>query len=114
MKKALEMHDSVIRSVLERFSGYEVKTEGDAFFASFVNPTDAIGFCLGVQLELLKVNWPKDLDAHQSAKTEVSSSGGLLHKGLRVRMGVHIGEPTCSKNPITGKPSRSMSTKIKQ
>lgn len=102
MEKALELHDGVMRTFLEEFSGYEVKTEGDAFFASFERAVDATRFCLKVQEELLKVEWPEDVFKHPDSAVEVAQSGTLLYKGLRVRMGVHTGEPTCNKNPITG------------
>jgi class 3 adenylate cyclase len=102
MEKALELHDAVMRATMEEFFGYEVKTEGDAFFASFERPEDAIRFCLKVQLELLKINWPEEICQHPDAMVETSATGVLLYRGLRVRMGLHTGEPTCVKNPVTG------------
>ena len=102
MERALELHDAVMRASLEEFSGYEVKTEGDAFFASFERPVDAVRFSIKVQQDLLNVEWPEDVYKHPDSKIEVSPSGTLLYKGLRVRMGIHTGEPTCNKNPITG------------
>ena len=102
MEKALEMHDKVMRSHIEEFTGYEVKTEGDAFFISFERPEDAIRFCFKVQVDLLKEEWAEDVFKHPDAKIEASPSGAVLYRGLRVRMGVHTGEPTCAKNPVTG------------
>ena len=68
----LEQHDQVMRSVLKRLGGYEVKTEGDAFMVAFGEPEAAVRFCLMVQ-QLL----------HEHA----------LLSDVRVRMGVHEGEP---------------------
>jgi class 3 adenylate cyclase len=40
----LEEHNRLIREAAARWDGYEVKTEGDAFFLTFTRAADAIRF----------------------------------------------------------------------
>ncbi len=70
---ALTLHHRILRDAIEHHHGYVVMTEGDAFFACFADPRDAITAVREAQRELTRVSWPSDLDT------------------LRVRMGVHTG-----------------------
>lgn len=86
-RHSLGAHDAVMRSVLHRHGGYEVKTEGDSFMVAFANPERAVRFCLDVQRALHDHPWSPDL----LALPETGEAPGF--RGLRVRMGVHVGEP---------------------
>ena len=44
--------DATMREQAIRFNGYEVKTEGDAFFVAFDCVHDAVEWCIGVQAPL--------------------------------------------------------------
>ncbi|KFE70770.1 ATP-binding protein [Hyalangium minutum] len=101
MREALELHDRVMRERLRRTSGYEVKTQGDSFMLAFPSVDEALRWCLDVQETLLHVPWPAELLA-QPLALERMGPRGLLHRGLRVRMGVHVGEPECRPDPRTG------------
>jgi adenylate cyclase len=91
----------LMRSTLQRCNGYEVKTEGDSFMVAFSSTVDACKWCLTVQQQLLQVNWPQALYTHKDAEEQQNPQGELLYKGLRVRMGMHTGVPTCKEDPIT-------------
>jgi serine/threonine protein kinase len=86
-RHSLRAHDAVMRSSLNRFGGYEVKTEGDAFMIAFNNSTRAIRFCVDVQRRLHEHPWSAEL----LALPEAQPAPGF--RGMRVRMGVHVGVP---------------------
>lgn len=56
-----------------------------------------------VQEALLGAEWPPKLLSHPASAEVVSNDGRILFKGLRVRMGIHIGKPQCTPNPISGR-----------
>jgi WD40 repeat protein/class 3 adenylate cyclase len=67
-------HRRLLRDAFRQHGGREVDTQGDSFFVAFANADDAVGAAAAAQRALAAHPWP--------AKTEV-----------RVRMGVHTGEP---------------------
>jgi predicted ATPase/class 3 adenylate cyclase len=79
----LAEHRTILRTVVAKYNGYEVSTEGDAFFIAFVRAADAIAAAGAAQKELFEHQWP-------------------LNNTLLVRMGLHTGEPMCSGNNYTG------------
>ena len=89
------------------FLRYEVKTEGDAFMVTFASVWDAVLWCLAVQEALLAAEWPPELaSVPAAARQEVKDATGktvLLFNGIRVRMGIHTGQPNCKRNPVTGR-----------
>ncbi|MBZ4418377.1 adenylate/guanylate cyclase domain-containing protein [Myxococcus sp. RHSTA-1-4] len=102
MRAALEVHDRVLRSLLADGNGYEVKTQGDSFMVAFPSVLEALRWCLDAQEALLRAPWPADLLAQPEAAEEHGPQGPL-HRGLRVRMGVHVGEPECRVDERTGR-----------
>lgn len=64
-----------------------------------------------VQKELLDMNWPEILlqwaDCHPQ---QDPNTGGLIWRGLRVRMGIVWGRPSYRKPLNTGTPLPSLST----
>lgn len=103
MRVALELHDRVMREAIARCGGYEVKTEGDAFMVAFSSAAEAVRFCLDAQEALVAVAWPDEILAEELASVETAPDGRVLRRGLRVRMGVHVGEPECRADPVTGR-----------
>jgi len=100
MKAALKVHDDVMRECMSSCHGYEVTTEGDAFQVAFNNPFDAVDFCLTVQVELKSQEWSPEILALDDARP--SPDGAWA--GLRVRMGVHSGQPDVkSQHDMTGR-----------
>lgn len=102
MRAALEVHDRVLRALLADTDGYEVKTQGDSFMVAFASVLEALHWCLDAQEALLRAPWPADVLAQPEAAEE-QGPRGLLHRGLRVRMGVHVGEPECRIDEGTGR-----------
>ena len=72
MAVALEVHDSMLRSVVESAGGTVVKTTGDGLLAAFDRPESAVGAALEGQHALDRHEWP--------------GTGPL-----RVRMAIHSG-----------------------
>lgn len=102
MNDALIAHDDILRAKLRECKGYEVKTEGDAFMVTFTNVVDAMKWCLGVQEALLNHKWDPAFLEHPSTRVELDpQTQKPMFAGLRIRMGVHVGEPNCRRNPIT-------------
>jgi predicted ATPase/class 3 adenylate cyclase len=73
MKRALERHDSILRSAVTAAGGQVVKTTGDGLMAVFGSAAEAVRACLAAQRGLVEEPWPET---------------GVL----RVRMGLHSGE----------------------
>ena len=92
MKKAQDIHDSIMRQCYTNHSGYEITTEGDAFNLAFHHPVDALAFALEAQIKLYKADWPPGILQHADGKDEPQ----LKFRGFRVRFGIHHG-PTSSK-----------------
>jgi class 3 adenylate cyclase len=112
MKKALELHDAIIRKLCAQHRGYEVDTEGDSFLLAFHDAVDAFGFSLTLQEELNTAPWSSDILALPAAAA-VAVEGNHPHhhdhpphyyfRGLRVRIGVHMGPVTVGQNSVTAR-----------
>ena len=70
----LSTHAELIRSAIERFDGHEIDTQGDAFFVAFARARDAVAAAVAAQRALAAEPWPDGVS-------------------VRVRMGIHTGEP---------------------
>jgi predicted ATPase/class 3 adenylate cyclase len=68
----LDHHDALLREVWQAHDGYEVNTQGDAFFVAFASADRALAACLEAQRRLREDPWPHRL-------------------AMRVRMGLHAG-----------------------
>src|SRR2546429_3772602 len=66
---------NVLRTASQTHSGREVDTQGDAMFFVFTHANDAVLAAVGAQRELANHSWPDNV-------------------AVRVRMGLHTGEPT--------------------
>ena len=79
----LEKHRTALAEAVDEFAGRTVDTQGDATFAAFGRPSDAVRAAAAAQRTLGTVDWP----------------GGAPP---RVRMGVHTGEATPSGDNYHG------------
>ena len=73
----------LMRAAFERWDGFEVDTQGDSFFVAFPRAIDAVQCAVEAQREISAHSWP------QSAE-------------VRVRMGIHTGEPVISQTGYIG------------
>src|SRR2546429_3635827 len=79
----LEEYRQLLRAAFGRWNGNVVDTQGDAFFVAFARASDAVGAAVAAQRVLASHVWPE----------------GVV---VRVRMGLHTGEPTLSSQGYTG------------
>ena len=99
MKKATDIHDSIIRRCYSDYKGYEITTEGDAFNIAFQHPSDAIAFALKAQLALYRAKWPEGTLNHPDGCDNEKKK----FRGFRVRFGMHHGPTTSTVHKTTGR-----------
>lgn len=103
MKRGLELHDAALRSCFARHRAYEFGTAGDAFKVVFAGADDAVRACLEVQARLLELPWPPRLLEEPDAAEVRHADGAIRFRGLRVRMGIHVGPAEPAVNPVTNR-----------
>ena len=72
-----------MRAAFHQHHGHEVDTQGDAFFVAFARATDAVMAAVAAQRALASHSWPEGVT-------------------VRVRMGLHTGEPERSTEGYVG------------
>src|SRR6266699_1671572 len=72
--RVLAQYRQVLRTAFQQFHGHEVDTQGDALFFAFARATDAVSAAVAAQRALASHTWPEGA-------------------AVRVRMGLHTGEP---------------------
>ncbi len=78
----LARHQSFLRAAFAANDGLEVDTQGDSFFAVFTRATQAVAASAALQRALAEESWPGE--------------------PLRVRVGLHTGEPILTAAGYTG------------
>jgi len=73
----------LLRSAFQAWNGYEVDTQGDSFFVTFARATDAVLAAVEAQRALAAHPWPEGVT-------------------VRVRMGLHTGEPAYTSEGYVG------------
>jgi class 3 adenylate cyclase len=53
MSTALDNHNRIVRTLIQQYNGYEVKTIGDSFMVAFDNMVDVTLFACAIQTELM-------------------------------------------------------------
>ncbi|MDR7419698.1 MAG: tetratricopeptide repeat protein [Armatimonadota bacterium] len=79
----LEAHHQVLRGAFARRGGREINTQGDAFFVAFPDAGDAVAAAIEGQMAIAAHTWPAGA-------------------AVRVRMGIHTGEPTLGPGGYVG------------
>jgi peptide/nickel transport system substrate-binding protein len=74
-RELLELQETAVRAEIARFNGVEVDTAGDAFFATFERPVNAVDCAL-------------------------EAARSVRRLGLRIRAGVHMGECVVANNKV--------------
>src|SRR6266705_1837307 len=74
---------NLLRTALHAYRGQEVDTQGDAVFAAFARASDALSAAVAAQRELALHSWP----------------GAVA---VRVRIGLHTGEPSRATEGYVG------------
>ncbi|GAB3061518.1 LuxR family transcriptional regulator [Intrasporangium mesophilum] len=81
--EALSAHRTILRDVFARFDGIEINTEGDSFFVVFTSATNGLRAAVDAQRGLADHEWPMGMP-------------------VRVRMGLHTGEPQRHEDDYVG------------
>ncbi|KAJ9472313.1 Adenylate cyclase [Diplonema papillatum] len=102
MQAAVKLHNEVLRAAAAATAGYEVKTMGDDFLFAFASPANAVRFCTESQWNLLNKPWPEALLLDPLC-APIQAKGQLTYRGLRVRMGVHLGDIAAQYDAVTGR-----------
>src|SRR6266480_3173106 len=79
----LEEYRSLVRLAFQKDSSHEVDTQGDGFFVAFARASEAIGAAVEMQHSLASHAWPEG-------------------EPVRVRMGLHTGEPELTSEGYVG------------
>jgi predicted ATPase/class 3 adenylate cyclase len=79
----LDEHRRILRRAFSGHGGVEVDTQGDAFFVAFATAQDAAAASIEAQQALARQAWPGDNE-------------------IRVRIGLHTGEPTAAGGNYVG------------
>ncbi len=81
----VEEQRKLVRPILSRHNGREVKTMGDAFLVEFPNAVDAVRCAYDIQRTIREFNFSLNPD-----------------KRIHLRIGVHVGEVIVSQGDISG------------
>eukprot|EP01102_Stenamoeba_stenopodia_P012134 TRINITY_DN3792_c0_g1_i2.p1 TRINITY_DN3792_c0_g1~~TRINITY_DN3792_c0_g1_i2.p1 ORF type:complete len:732 (-),score=135.02 TRINITY_DN3792_c0_g1_i2:82-2277(-) len=103
MQEAILLHITILRRLMNEYNGFEVNNENDSFMFIFPEHKKAAKFCLVAQEEFLLASWPKRILDHELAAEKRDANGALVSRGLKIRMGMHSGEPHCTVDAITGR-----------
>ena len=82
-EQVLADHQRILRDCFAAYRGREVDTQGDSFFAAFARAGDAVECAIEAQRALHAYSWPEDVV-------------------VRVRMGLHSGEPRATGERYVG------------
>jgi class 3 adenylate cyclase len=79
----LRTHRRIVRETFGLYHGQEIDTQGDAFFYSFHRAREAVAAAVAVQREHIDQAWPQGVT-------------------VRMRLGLHTGEPAIGEEGYTG------------
>jgi predicted ATPase/class 3 adenylate cyclase len=97
--EALADHRRVLREAFARHGGFEVDTQGDAFFIAFARARDAVGAAAGAQRALLSGPIRVRIGVHtgEPLRTDEGYVGMDVHRGARIAAAGHGGQVLISQ-----------------
>ncbi|HET6384052.1 MAG TPA: adenylate/guanylate cyclase domain-containing protein, partial [Armatimonadota bacterium] len=87
---ARQEHFRILREAAKRWRGVEVKSVGDSLFVVFARASDAVQWSVDAQRELEGREWSVTASDSPGSASEIPVN-------LRVRIGMHTGEPLMSE-----------------
>src|SRR6266702_4242742 len=81
--EALAQHQRLLREAFAEHGGHEIDTQGDSFFVAFRRAKDAVAAAIDAQRDLAAHAWPDGT-------------------AVKVRMGLHTGEPQVGEKRYVG------------
>ena len=105
MRTALARHDALLRQAISENDGHVFKTGGDAFFAAFARPDQALAAVLQAQSALHTEPWPDDAPIQVRAALHVGAAqerdgdyfGAALNRVARLLNAAHGGQTLVSE-----------------
>jgi predicted ATPase/class 3 adenylate cyclase len=87
-----DRHDEIIQAAIAAEGGHVVRTEGDAFFVTFQNPSQAVRAVVAAQRDLAGFDWPsaEPLQVRMGLHTGHGVLGGRDYIGLDVNRAARI------------------------
>ena len=82
-EQVLAEHQDILRVAFAEHGGREIDTQGDSFFVAFSRARDAVNAAVAAQRALIAAEWPEGA-------------------AVKVRMGIHTGEPVVGEQRYTG------------
>eukprot|EP00667_Euglena_gracilis_P001577 EG_transcript_1577 len=108
MSVSLDLHHCLIRQCIGRHRAYEVKTVGDSFMIAVGTAQVGVDLAMDIELALQQHAFPAAIqDIYDGRTEEIKDDAAALAplhplwNGLRVRISVHTGEPTCIQDEAT-------------
>lgn len=81
--EVVEQHQLLLRTAFAEHAGHEIDTQGDSFFFAFARARDAVAAAVKAQRAHAEQSWPGE-------------------ESVRVRMGLHTGEPAVGAEGYLG------------
>jgi len=87
---ALEMVSNSIYELLKKYGGHVMAQKQSLYMIHFDSTVSAVQFATQIQLKLHALHWPAKLLNMQEAREEYYR-GTLIFRGLRLKIGIHVG-----------------------
>ncbi|CUG34590.1 receptor-type adenylate cyclase, putative [Bodo saltans] len=123
MGPSVDQHHALIRSLIGKHNGYEVKTIGDSFMVAFHHGHDAVNLAVELQDVFYRADWPVEIDRTYQALAQESVEDMIQDgkpppstmqsywrddetykkhwNGVRVRVGLHWGHGSIKLDQVS-------------